>query len=545
MTMLTHHGAEDDSSRIVGRVTGVHLAEDGAARFTADLADTSHSRDIASLISVDGGEPFLSGVSIRGAWAGKVRRETTEDGRLVETGDDLEIDGLDWTKNPGVPGAVIDGVERAGPQETDSGRALIYESVREAHVESIEDTPVEEKGAAPLKSGKPAAAPTKAPAGSYADPGYQGDKAPRYPLDTKAHAKSAWAYVNQAKNSKNYTAKQLKRIKGRIKAALRKFGVEVSADEGWLVDHARAVSEDYGGEYPSQAGSLVVTLDNGMVCVTVSSYCVDPHDLDLIGRAAMDGACAALSRIDPDMDGDMDVPGAGSEDTDRDMGEQSRPDDDQMETAPSPAEQVRESEPDDQPPADAGGEQPAPDPDAEPTQEEEHAVSEPTTPAAEPEPAAAPETPAATGGVTLSMEQFELLLSKLRAPEPVAAGAPAESAATPAEPVKEAEGVTAQAVTETEEQRITRLVAEGVKAALPLAVQQHVESAGPPARKGLVGRLRETAGATQLSAEDYPDNWPVDSAGAPLPAHKIPRDQWTDVASPQLEQYVLGRRADR
>lgn len=62
----------------------------------------------------------------------------------------------------------------------------------------------------------------------YADPGYQGDGKKRYPLDTEKHVRSAWSYINQDKNAKAYTAEQLKKIKAKVKAAMRKLGMTVS-----------------------------------------------------------------------------------------------------------------------------------------------------------------------------------------------------------------------------------------------------------------------------------------------------------------------------
>ncbi|MDE2021097.1 MAG: hypothetical protein KGJ13_12235, partial [Patescibacteria group bacterium] len=71
---------------------------------------------------------------------------------------------------------------------------------------------------------------------SYADPGYQKDKKKRYPVNTEEHAKAAWSYINQKKNADKYTPDQLAHIKGRIKAALKHFGVEVSDDSRSEVD---------------------------------------------------------------------------------------------------------------------------------------------------------------------------------------------------------------------------------------------------------------------------------------------------------------------
>ena len=65
---------------------------------------------------------------------------------------------------------------------------------------------------------------------TYADPGYQKDGVKRYPVDTKDHALAANSYINQAKNAAKYSPEHLKAVKGRIKAALRRFGVNVEVD---------------------------------------------------------------------------------------------------------------------------------------------------------------------------------------------------------------------------------------------------------------------------------------------------------------------------
>lgn len=65
----------------------------------------------------------------------------------------------------------------------------------------------------------------------YADPGYQPDGKKRYPLDNVDHVKAAWAYINMPKNQKPYTKEQLQNIMDRIKAAAKKFGIEISDEE--------------------------------------------------------------------------------------------------------------------------------------------------------------------------------------------------------------------------------------------------------------------------------------------------------------------------
>ena len=72
-------------------------------------------------------------------------------------------------------------------------------------------------------------------------------------IRSKAKAKAAWSYINQPGNAKQYSAAQLKRIKGRIRAALIKFGVKVAA-EGWSADPAILVTEAIAEDWPQLDG---------------------------------------------------------------------------------------------------------------------------------------------------------------------------------------------------------------------------------------------------------------------------------------------------
>lgn len=62
----------------------------------------------------------------------------------------------------------------------------------------------------------------------YADPGYQSDKQKRYPIDTEEHARAAWAYINKAENASAYSSEDLAKVKAKIAAACKKFGIDVS-----------------------------------------------------------------------------------------------------------------------------------------------------------------------------------------------------------------------------------------------------------------------------------------------------------------------------
>jgi hypothetical protein len=433
-TMLTHHGAEGDSTRIVGRVTSLEQRDDGRVTFEAEIADTAAGRDIAALVTGD--EPFLDGVSIRGAWRGKVRR-VQHDGQMVETADDLDLFGLDFTKTPGVLAARIE--RGAAAAESAAGAVLVYESVTEA-----------------------TAAATKRPYGDvrYADIGYR-DGVKRYPIDTKAHARAAWSYINQSKNARLYTAQQLKRIKSRIRAALTKFGVDVTAETAQAQTRLGEITEFYPDMGAGTAGGLCIDAHNGPVSLTVRVCGIDPAELRVIATAAMDAACDALTALDPDLDGDIDLPGAPHADTDGDEAAR-RPDDNDMETAPAPAALAETT-----PTAPAG---------ETTTPQEVPAVSEqPITPAAAAE-TATPQTPAAVPQtITLTQEQFQQLL----AARPVAESTPAApEAPAPAAPAP---------VAETEEQRIARIVSERMAAerkTLEESLRAELRQQGP-ARKGL------------------------------------------------------------
>ncbi|MFE5582554.1 DUF6582 domain-containing protein [Kitasatospora sp. NPDC056531] len=415
-TMLTHHGAEDDSTRIVGRVTFLSQRDDGSVAFEAEIADTAHGRDIAALVTGD--QPYLDGVSIRGAWRGPVRREQHE-GRTVETADDLDLFGLDFTKTPGVLAARIE--PGAAPAETAEPGRLVYESVTEA-----------------------TAAKVKAPYGpvQYADPGYRGS-VKRYPIDTARHARAAWSYINEASNAADYTPQQLKRIRSRIKAALKKFGVNVSETTSF-----GDVTEFYGDEQAGADGGFCIDAHNGPISVTLRCYGIDPAELRVIAAAAMDAAVSALQCLDPDMDADIDVPGAPNADSDGDM-ESRRPDDNRMEAAPAPP--LAETAP----PTSAG---------ETTTPQEVPAVSEPTP---------AVETASTPPMITLTQEQFQQLLDRTA---PAAATTETAPPAPAAEPVEE-----------TDEQRIARIVAERLAAEreqLVESLRNEVRQSGP-ARKGL------------------------------------------------------------
>ena len=617
ISMRTFHAANDDSTHVIGRVT--HMWQDadtGAAKYRSAIADTAHGRTIAALTDDSDGQPqFLRGVSIRGAWMDEPRTETV-DGRDVTTADDLEIQGLDFTAEPGVDDADVSHEKPpAAPGESAATPFQITESAPEALVslpavqasrfigekgpELVLPEPdaaaVTEKGAPALKSGKPATPQTRAKV--YADPGYQDDKMKRYALDSKSETLAAWRYIHQDKNAKNYTANQLKRIKQRIAKALKGFGVKVDPTEHYLILPAERIAESvdlaecmgWGGD---EGGRYYISMTNGPTTVTISSDVIDPADLDLVGRAAMDGACKALATLDPDMDGDVDLPGADAEDTDRGMSDGDEDLDDEptanipgtacpcgcgcaipvtvtgcpcqcgtcdvcgsttgAESAPDPqdvaaAESAAADTPADGPPVPA--EVPAPPQDAvtAPITESEDLVSETTTAVESAAPVApAADAPAATPVaappvIQLTMEQFQQLLG----PRPVAETAPVTAPAAaplPAVPAAPAAAAAPAPVAESEEARIARIVAEHVAASNRALLQTLAESGMVAGRRGLAGPattpgvpLAESA----VNAHGLPAGWPD------KPLHQFTTEELNRYGGPVVFEHAVGHYAPR
>lgn len=77
----------------------------------------------------------------------------------------------------------------------------------------------------------------------YGDVEYADEKNKKYPLD-KEHVHAAWSYINMPKNAAKYSAEELAAIKGRIKRAAKKFGMEISEDEKKNKENAAMTDEE-------------------------------------------------------------------------------------------------------------------------------------------------------------------------------------------------------------------------------------------------------------------------------------------------------------
>jgi len=273
ITMRTHHAAGDDSTKIAAVVTGVQQLPNGSATWEAAPVGTQAGKDIAaaSRPGTDG-KRALAAVSIRGWWLGPVTN-VEHNGQTVETAEDMEIDGIDFTASPGVDAARIATFEsRLAAEAAPAGRTPITESVEALVADEITDQ-----------------ATTTEATVTYADPGYQADKKNRYLIDTKAHVQAAWAYINQTANQKPYTAPQVTKIKAAIKAAAKRVGVtitsESAADLSDVVEATISIYHDAGKDYMS-----------------MSKHGVDPNDIDTAATQVGSAAKAAAQTMGTDTD---------------------------------------------------------------------------------------------------------------------------------------------------------------------------------------------------------------------------------------------------
>ena len=448
IVMRTHHDAGDNSRLIVGRLTGVKVGEDGAARYTADLYDTAPGRDIAALVTSK--QPALRSVSIHGYWLGPIKT-VTHDGESVTTGDDLEIDAVDFTATPGVLGATVDAASYLPAEdpaaESAHGRTAISESTQ-ATVEAIdEDAAAGLSEAFTAKQRRQLASQGKAmPDGSY-------------PIRNKADLRKAIKAVGRGNADHDAIRKHLIQ---RAKA----LGLSALIPANWNKDGSMKENatrlldvREYYPDGPSGGAGFCIDAYNGPLSLTMRACGLDPQDLRAITQAAMAAAVDALQAMDPDLDADIDVPGA--EDTDAVTASIN---DDQMESAdhaPAEATVVTEALPQTTPAASAG--------DAT-THQEVPAVSEPT-PAVET--ASTPTSPM----IALTQEQFAALLDRVAparesvAPAEPPAEPPAETAAP--ETAETAPPVTAESFTKAD-------LAEAMKANIPAILAEY----GLPQRKG-------------------------------------------------------------
>jgi len=132
---------------------------------------------------------------------------------------------------------------------------------------------------------------------TYADP-----KNGKYPIDTEAHCRAAWSYINMPKNAAMYPMNgvTLSEVKDRIKAALKKYGADVSSDSS-------ASRAELFRTYGLEDAHIVRTGEGDSSGRLVEAYCAvfdDPaeiqdhqgHYIEDIDRAAFNKRIADVQR---------------------------------------------------------------------------------------------------------------------------------------------------------------------------------------------------------------------------------------------------------
>jgi hypothetical protein len=64
----------------------------------------------------------------------------------------------------------------------------------------------------------------------YGDVAFADPVNKKYPVDTPEHVRAAWSYINHASNAAKYAKAEVETIKGHIKRAAKKHGVEIEDD---------------------------------------------------------------------------------------------------------------------------------------------------------------------------------------------------------------------------------------------------------------------------------------------------------------------------
>lgn len=302
IVMRTHHEANDNSAMIVGRVIGVDIDENGAANYSALLYDTQAGRDIAALVTPK--SPALKSVSIHGYWLGPVKT-VKHNGESVTTGDDLEIDSVDWTASPGVLDAKVSNaawITAKPTTESAAARTPISESV-EATITTLDDDAGEEAFADPIEGGYDTKARKKMAASG------QAMKDGSYPIANKSDLRKAIHAVGRGGADHNA-------IRKHVMARARALGLSSMIPANWNSDGSlkETVTQfgeirEYMGGYGDAGSNAGFCIDafNGPTCLTLRVGCIEPDQLRAAANAAMNAACDALRALDPDMDADIDV----------------------------------------------------------------------------------------------------------------------------------------------------------------------------------------------------------------------------------------------
>jgi hypothetical protein len=114
----------------------------------------------------------------------------------------------------------------------------------------------------------------------YGDVTYADPKNNKYPVDTEAHVRAAWSYINMPKNASQYSAEELSAIKGRIRSAAKKFGIEIADDKKSAALFGMLFKQlDASGNNPQMKHDDAVQAIHD-AAVHLGGQCVDMTDTD-------------------------------------------------------------------------------------------------------------------------------------------------------------------------------------------------------------------------------------------------------------------------
>lgn len=153
----------------------------------------------------------------------------------------------------------------------------------------------------------------------YADPGHQADKKKRYPIDTEAHIRAAWSYINKPGNASQYEASDLASVRAKIVSAWKRV-----IDKDGPPSAQKSMGQAEGGLEMSYDTAVATTEPVSMAAYVTGAEPIDPQGCNVtilsMEYDIRDGVICPTSlnvrNWDQDPDGEEEL---GSEDEKREV----------------------------------------------------------------------------------------------------------------------------------------------------------------------------------------------------------------------------------
>lgn len=133
----------------------------------------------------------------------------------------------------------------------------------------------------------------------YGDVKYADQANGKYPIDTKAHVKAAWSYINMPKNAAKYAASKLAKIKAAIKAAAAKFGIGIQNNSAEEWAEFREIFTGPEWDVTDMVDAREIPLDE-QAAELITQYNELPADLRALVFAAVEASGAQTPESEPD-----------------------------------------------------------------------------------------------------------------------------------------------------------------------------------------------------------------------------------------------------